>query len=122
MGMGRYDECAVQVSHNSCLQSFTELGIIGGVVFPCYIFYDFWSLQRIGQNQVLDPLMKRLLPFLTAMIVAYAGGIFTLSRTYDVPTYTMLGLATAYLHIVPVYPPVERICNGGGLIVRSVGM
>jgi hypothetical protein len=66
--------------------------------------------------------MKRLLPFLTAMIVAYAGGIFTLSRTYDVPTYTMLGLATAYLHIVPVYPPVERICNGGGLIVRSVGM
>lgn len=34
-----------------------------------------------------------------AMLVAYAVGIFFLSRSYIVPTYLLLGLAVVYLRL-----------------------
>ena len=41
---------------------------------------------------VLDGELRRMLPYMLAMMGAYAVGILSLSRNYEVPTYTMLGL------------------------------
>ncbi len=43
--------------------------------------------------------LKRLLPCVTAVLVGFAASMLSLSRNYMVPTYLVLGLATAYVRI-----------------------
>ena len=54
--------------------------------------------------------------FVLAIVVGYAGGTFSLSRNYVVPTYMVLGLADAYLRMAVPFPP-----PGAGLSWRTVG-
>src|SRR5262249_19189520 len=67
VGMDRFHEFAVQVAHNSFLHAFSELGVVGGLVFIFMFCYAFWVLQQVRQHEVLDAGLKRLLPFLIAM-------------------------------------------------------
>ena len=42
-------------------------------------------------------------PYVLAIVGGYAGGLMSLSKTYTIPTYTVLGLATVY----------QRLAGGG---------
>ena len=112
VGMGRYQENAGLVAHNSFVHAFTELGFFGGAVFAGHVLLRFLDHASVPTSLCSRRRHRRLLPFMMAILAAYAMGIFTLSRCYEVPTYTMLGLAAAYLRVTPVYPALDRRCTG----------
>lgn len=111
IGQGEYVEEVGGVAHNSFIHAYTELGFFGGTFFLGAFFFALWTLYRLGsaRMQILDPDMQRLRPYLLAIVAGYAAGMLTLSRTYIVPTYMVLGLVTVYLRVTPVYPPLPSL-------------
>ncbi len=106
IGADNYRSMSSHVAHNSFIHSYAELGIVGGTLFLAAFYFAFRGLHLAKQIQDnlteradTDPELHRLLPYLTAVIVAYTVGIAFLSRCYIVPTYMILGLATAYLRL-----------------------
>ena len=47
-------------------------------------------------------------PYLTGMLAAYATGMLSLTLSYLLPTYTLLGLGAAYLHLAKTEPPLPE--------------
>ena len=78
--------------------AYTELGIVGGTVFLGMFYLRLLgpAAQSSGSG-CSTPTCSACCPYMLAMMAAYAVGILSLSRSYEVPTYTMLGLAAAYL-------------------------
>jgi O-antigen ligase len=112
VGMENYRQYSSQVAHNSFIHSYTELGFIGGTLFlGAFWFavkglYDLRNcLEPIEQGSDVDNELRRLYPFLAAMLIAYTIGICFLSRSYIVPTYMLLGLAVVYLRLRAVQLP-----------------
>lgn len=105
IGYGNYGQYAGQVAHNSFIHCFAELGFFGGVLFLGAFYYAIATMYRMRSSEVvlLDPELTRMRPYLMAMIAAYATGILTLSRSYIVLTYMVLGLATAYFQLTRKY-------------------
>jgi O-antigen ligase len=105
IGMENYRQFSSHVAHNSFLHCYVELGLIGGSLFVGAFYLaarGMFELRRRHDDpdaSELDPELKRLHPFLMAMLVGYTIGICFLSRTYIVPTYMMLGLAVVYLRL-----------------------
>jgi O-antigen ligase len=113
IGAGEYaDECG-QVAHNSFVHAYVELGLVGGGLYLAAFVAAGVALYRV---RPADPLLAALRPFVLAVLVGYAGGTFSLSRNYVVPTYLVLGLADAYLRTAVPFPP-----PGAGLSWRTVG-
>jgi O-antigen ligase len=100
IGYGKYQEEgeARHVAHNSYLHSYTELGIVGGSLFVGAFYLAFATVRRAwkGGALLLNPALQRLYPYLLAILVAYMVGLWSLSRGYVTPTYTILALATVY--------------------------
>jgi hypothetical protein len=112
-GIGAYtyaDEVG-QVAHNSFVHAFVETGIAGGTFFAGAVFFALWPLERLfGRRATLvHPVLYQLLPFLMAAVGAYALGMLSLSRNYVVPTYLVVGLAAAFLHMVVTNPPAADV-------------
>jgi O-antigen ligase len=99
IGHGEYSERVLLVAHNSFVHCFTELGIIGGTCFVGLFYCAITPLRRLSYPaDDPDSLPKsRLRHCLLAMVVAYAVGLFSLSRAYVPPTYLILGLVAAFL-------------------------
>lgn len=98
IGEGMYEEYAGLVAHNSFIHAYVELGLVGGTLFfGCFFFAGrgFWRLRRMPMPH---PEMRRMLPFAAALVGGWGTGLLTLSRTYVVPTFMILGFAAAYLN------------------------
>ena len=113
IGSGRYADEVGQVAHNSYVHAFVEMGLLGGTLFVGVFYVICITLYRLGVSgkDSLVPESKSLRPFLLAAISGYAVGMFSLSRCYIVPTYTILGLACAYFHVAVtpgMLPPFNR--------------
>jgi hypothetical protein len=114
------------VAHNSFLHCFAELGLFGGMLFLGMFYLAFLSLYRIGRagDGALDPGLKRMQPFLLAMLAAYAACLMSISRSYIVTTYTVLGLMAAYVNVAETGPalslPLPRF--DGRLLPRLAGV
>jgi putative inorganic carbon (HCO3(-)) transporter len=102
IGAGQFGPQVGVVAHNSFVEAFTELGLLGGTFFFGMFAYCLWSLRRVGRRKArgLDPALQRLRPFVTAMVVAFAVGLLSLSRNFNPPTYLLLGLVAVYLRLV----------------------
>jgi O-antigen ligase len=115
------------VAHNSFVQAFVETGLIGGTFYAGAFVMAVVGLWRLGRHQEFwdhDRQFTALQPFVLAMVVAYAAGTFSLSRNYVVPTYLVLGLATAYQRIALPHPPAEEQMNrtiAARLVLLGVG-
>src|SRR5262249_44650933 len=85
------------VAHNSYLQAITELGIVGGSLFLGAFVIAWKTLRSLGAKgrRIVDPELRRLHPYLTGAFAGYTVGMLTLTLNYVVPTYVVLGLATA---------------------------
>lgn len=120
VGVGGYPDVAGGfAAHNTFVHTYVETGLIGGTMFLGAFYLAVLGLRRVDAEQ--DPTLTRLAPFILAIIVGYAGGIFSLSRGYIVPTYLVIGLAAAYLRIAhPTPPPESRL--DGRLAVRLLGV
>jgi hypothetical protein len=107
VGAGQFDEEYRQCVHNSYLHSFTELGLLGGTLFFGAFFFALRVFQQLGRHQaeIQGGELRRLRPYLMALLAAYMTGILALSRCYNHITYLVLGLATVYFH----FPEVSRV-------------
>jgi len=97
VGMNELGTLVGKAAHNSFLSAYAELGLFGGTIFFGAFFFAAVTLARLLKNRqaIADPELRRLLPFLAAMLICYSVGIMTLSRVDAVPTYLLLGLVTA---------------------------
>lgn len=104
LGEGLLVEELGVVAHNSFLQCFAELGVIGGAAFVgCFLAagLGLWSLRERGESEgrVQRASEWRQLDhfrvFMFSALAAYAAGMCSISRQFVMPTYLMLGLATA---------------------------
>jgi putative inorganic carbon (HCO3(-)) transporter len=124
VGSNRFAEGAGLVVHNSFIQGYAELGMFGGTLFLAAFAHAFTTLFRLDSHApaIADPEIRRLRPYLVAIMVAYSVGLLSVSRNYVVPTYMVLGISNAYLKIVAsgapslVPDPVPRL--DGRLAVR----
>lgn len=99
VGQGMLSEYTRLVAHNSYIHSYAELGLIGGTFFVSMVFLAVAQLHGLKKRQasIQDPEMRRLRPYLLAIVCGYAAGIMFLSRVYIVPTYMLFALAAAFL-------------------------
>jgi hypothetical protein len=113
IGANEYVEEVGQQAHNSFVHAYVETGLIGGTFFAGAFFLAVIGLHRLkhsGEFWACEPSFTNLRPFVLAMVVAYAVGIFSLSRNYTATTYMILALATAYMRIaLPVPPDAYRL-------------
>jgi putative inorganic carbon (hco3(-)) transporter len=113
IGPGEYADEVGMVAHNSFVQAFVECGLIGGTLYVGAFVMAVVGLARLARHRAFwehDRTFTALRPFVLAMVVAYAAGTFSLSRNYVVPTYLILGLATAYHQVaLPRVPADERM-------------
>jgi O-antigen ligase len=112
IGYQKYADEAGLMAHNSYVNSFTELGFVGGTLFLGAFYLAGWSLGRVGARPgpVRAAELRRLRPYLLATVVGYAAAMLSLSRAYVVPTYMTLGLAAVYLRLcgAPAWLPSLR--------------
>ena len=89
------------VAHNSFVEMYTELGLIGGTLFVTAFAYPAWTAfrRRGGPGPTQDPTVTRFGPYLFALVTAQVVGMLSLSRNYAPTTYMFLGLAAAYTAI-----------------------
>ena len=122
IGAGEYEEEVGQVAHNSFVHAFVETGLLGGTLYAGMFVLAVVGLYRLPRYAAFwahEREFTALQPFVLAMVVAYAAGTFSLSRNYVIPTYLVLGLATAYTRIALWEPPDE--CRmSQTLVVRLV--
>ncbi len=83
-----------QVTHNSFLQAYAEMGLLGGTAFIGLFYLLLGALWRAAPQ---DPELARLRPFVLALTAGYAAGLLSLSRCYAVPTQLIVALGTVYL-------------------------
>jgi putative inorganic carbon (hco3(-)) transporter len=86
------------VAHNSFIHSYVELGIIGGGCF-LYLFYFPAMMLRTPPyaGAGAGDWTAKLRPIIMALLAGYAGGAYSLSRCYVLPTFMLLGIIEAYL-------------------------
>lgn len=122
IGTNRYGEFVGHVGHNSFVHCFTELGYLGGVMYLGAFWHGLQMLFRLGRPpvQLRDPELVRLRPFILAALVTYTAGELGLTHCYTVPTYGMLGLATAFLRQADVRPPLPGSTLNGRFLVLTL--
>ena len=111
IGQGMYADWAGLVAHNSFVHAFVELGLIGGTVFVGCLFFPALSLWRLrrARLQLDHPELKRLYPFIVAMLAGWTMGLQSLSRAYEISTYMMLATQVVYLNLAGAHLHPRRL-------------
>lgn len=113
-------------AHNSYVQVFTELGFFGGTCFVALVFLAIVQLWRMRKYEhvIEDAEFRRLRPYLLGIVCGYCAGQLSLSRQNIVPTYTVLGMAAAYLAQAkfPADTPSPLWKTDSSLITRLIGV
>lgn len=122
IGQGRYEEIAGAVAHNSYIEGYTELGLLGGTLFTGAFVYAAWTMFRIGRRMHCNcaPDLAGLHPYLFAILVSMMVGLFSLSRNYSLPTYLVLGLMASYIRLASPYAPGAVSRLGTRLAVQGI--
>ena len=97
IGMGQYKEQLRIVAHNSFVQCFVELGLVGGTLF----LGAFYLPVRVLKNpearvNTRDPEFHRFRPYLLAILIAWMVGMIASERSYSITTYVVAGLGASY--------------------------
>jgi O-antigen ligase len=124
IGVHEYDRQVGHVAHNSYIHAFVEMGLLGGFFYVGAFALALGSFYRLGTagRIILDPELRRLYPYLFAMIAAYAVGMLSLTLCYIIPTYTMLALAIIYRRMTVTSPPLPVPRCDAPLVLRLGGL
>ena len=107
-------------AHNSFLHTFADLGFFGGTLFLGIFVFALRALNLLGSNRtrLLDPDLRRLRPYLMAIVAGYFGGMMSISRAYIIPTYMIAGLITVFLQCTMIWPPLPSLRFNARLVQR----
>jgi O-antigen ligase len=125
IGQGMYVGEMGAVAHNSFVQAYTELGFFGGTLFVGAFGYAIWALGRRGGRG--QPAPDRTAVYLVAVVATLVGGMFSLSRVFNPPTFIILGLVTAYLRVAAPLsptpaPPVTARLAGWMVVLSAINL
>jgi putative inorganic carbon (hco3(-)) transporter len=105
------------LAHNSYINAYVELGIIGGGFFSCALFLGLWLIHKTFKDPSAAPWAKALGPYIFGAVASYAVGCYSLSRNFHIPTYLVIGIAASFVAIHwPVLP--ERYAVSRSWFVR----
>ncbi len=110
LGPGWYIEDQGLLAHNSFINTYVELGLFGGGFFLVAFLSALWLIDRGMKTAEPQEWSRVMRPAMLGIVLAYAAGCFSLSRHLVLPTYLVLGLATAYISLQGD-PPVEHQVN-----------
>ena len=119
IGQDRIVDEIGQVTHNSYLQAYAEMGILGGTAF---IGAFYLVLRGVWCAAPEDRELARMQPYLLALMAAYAQGLLSLSRCYHAPTLLLLGIATTYLVLSSQSGPSAIPPMNGATLRRITGV
>lgn len=124
IGSGKFEDQLGFVAHNSFVHASTEMGLLGGACFMGILFLPLWALQRLRPPLVdlQDHDMKRLRPYLIAIVVSTIVSLLSISRCYTVPTYMIPAVVVAYLRIIARQYPAALPQVEGRLLIRLVSV
>ena len=111
IGVGQYAEELGLVAHNSFVHAYVETGLFGGTLFLSAFYLSIYGLWRIRRDRALvhQPRLRRIHPFVFAMVIGYAAGCYSVSRNFVIPTYMVLGIAAAFISMS--YPITPAWCQ-----------
>jgi O-antigen ligase len=108
-GVGRdnFRDRAGIVIHNSYLHAYVEGGVIGGTFLLGAFVCALWGTGRINARRLefSAPELHHLQPYVMAILAAYAVGLLSLSRVDAECTYTVLGVAAAFIRLSAAHTP-----------------
>jgi O-antigen ligase len=115
------------VAHNSYVQSFAELGVVGGTLFVgvlCILFSDLGRLCR-SVRPIESKNSYGWTGCVLAILAGYAVGLFSLTRVYETSTYAILGVAAAFAAVLAIEHPEVQLLRRGRLVrqiaIASIG-
>ena len=111
IGQGMYADLAGLQAHNSFVHAFVELGFVGGTLFLGCFFFPALTLYRLRhtRHQLCHPELQRMYPFIVAMLASWTMGLQSLSRTYAVSTYLILGIQVAFANLAGAHLQSRRL-------------
>jgi hypothetical protein len=122
IGQGLLADAIGHESHNSFVHCYPDMGFFGGTLFlgifylACQALYE----RRPSHALVVDPELRRLRPYLVAILFGCIGGMMSISRAYIVPTYMVPGFVAAYQRLAVTAPPLPSRRFNGRLVLRLV--
>ena len=111
LGTGWFVQENGLLAHNSFIQAYVENGILGGGAFFGVFAISAIMIYRIGGSIEAENWVIQAKHFGFAILVGYAGGCYSLTRNYVVPTYLVLGLAAALLDQIAETLPEQYVVN-----------
>jgi O-antigen ligase len=110
VGVGEFGELVGHAAHNSFVQCYAELGLFGGIFFTGAFYCAFRSLIRLGQAWRPEDASEvtRLRPYILAILTGYTMGTLSLTRSYTLTTYLVLGLVETYVGVAAAGYPILR--------------
>ncbi len=107
---GFYLEEFGHVAHNSYVNAYVELGVLGGGLFFTAVYLAVRRTHAALRDPAAPPWATALGPYLFGALCAYAVGCYSLTRNFHIPTYLALGLAAAYIQLaVPSPDPRDAV-------------
>jgi O-antigen ligase len=112
------------LAHNSFVQAYAETGIVGGIFFTGAFFLSIWGPYRLTPyvGRLRDPELRRMHPFLMAVLCESVVGMMSSTRNLRVDTYLLLGIITVYLTLVERNLPQLALRADRKLCLRVFGV
>jgi putative inorganic carbon (hco3(-)) transporter len=93
------------LAHNSYINAYVELGLIGGGFFTCAFVLSIFLIYRVMKDDTTPKWAKDIGPYVFGAVASYAVGCYSLSRNFHIPTYMVLGIGATYVSINwPILP------------------
>jgi hypothetical protein len=110
-GANTYFKIAGNHAHNSFLEAWVETGVFGGTAFIGAFYLAATGLYRLKPRgiETRDPELWRARPYLLSIVVGSIVAQLSSSREYSLPTYMILGVATAYLGLAARHSPSAAV-------------
>jgi hypothetical protein len=98
VGMNQFVDEVGMAAHNSFLNCYSELGLVGGSLFFGANYFALAGLivRRKEPLEILKGDLARMGPYLLGILVLYQVGMLTSNRSYSLPTYMILGLVAVF--------------------------
>jgi O-antigen ligase len=98
-------------AHNSFIEAYVELGMLGGTFYAAAFYLATRGLARLKapELEAKDPELWRMRPYLLSIIVGTIVAQLSSSREYSEPTYVILGLAAAFLALAGKHTPASIV-------------
>lgn len=117
VGPGQFGTYARHVAHNSTVQAYAEMGLLGGTLYFGAFYYaltTIWKLGRARGAGAGGPPVRRLQPAVLGAVVAFTTGELALTHVNGAMPMVVLGLASAYIRLAqPEPPPADSLLSAG---------